>query len=392
MQPFLCARETGNGAKIRALFVAYCAVCRIFGLKMNADVLDFDLPQECIAQTPAATRDGSRLLVVERENGNIYDAVFGDLPKILPEAFDIFRNDAAVLKARIFARREGGGAVECLLLSPKTPDEWTCMLKPGKKLKTGARFGVENEFGATVLEKFGDGRALVQFRTEGGIAVPELAQKIGVAPLPPYIRREQNSPSYDKSFDNERYETVYADSSKRVAAAAPTAGLHFTEELNGKLSSLGGSFFDITLHVGIGTFQPLKCDVIEEHAMHSESYEIPAATLKALKEKKNKRLAVGTTTIRTLEDFSRKGGVEAFGAEAPYFGDASLFIYPPQKISCADALVTNFHLPRSTLLCLVAAFLCPGDAAGIEKLKEIYAGAIARGYKFFSYGDAMLIL
>ena len=214
----------------------------------------------------------------------------------------------------------------------------------------------------------------------------------GHVPLPPYIERNQNSPDYDRDFDNARYETVYADSSKRVAAAAPTAGLHFTNELVRRLEERGNVFHNLTLHVGIGTFQPLKSDIVEQHKMHSEIYEIPADTLRAITGSKLGRLAVGTTSLRAMEDFCRKNSEKTLDISRGFADAASLFVYPPQKIISADAMITNFHLPRSTLMCLVAAFISPGEQDGIEILKHIYSIAVEKEYNFYSYGDAMLIL
>ena len=246
---------------------------------MLSSTLDYNLPKERIARFPAQKRDESRLLVYERSSGRISHAIFKDLPEIIPHPYDFFRNDAAVLKGRIFAKKASGANIECLLLTPySTPGVWTCMLKPGKRLPVGSKFGVENLFEATVKEKFEDGRAVVEFHIPNGMSVIDVSEKIGVVPLPPYIERNQNSPDYDRDFDNARYETVYADSSKRVAAAAPTAGLHFTNELVKRLEERGNVFHNLTLHVGIGTFQPLKSDIVEQHKMHSEFYILPQGT------------------------------------------------------------------------------------------------------------------
>ena len=359
---------------------------------MNTSELDYELPAERIARFPAERRDHSRLLVYDRASDSVEHAHFADLPKFLDRPVNFFRNNAAVLKGRIFAKKDSGGNVECLLLAPYgDPHVWTCMLKPAKRLKIGASFGVENSFRATVLEKFEDGRAVVKFDTADGGSVVAMSEKIGVVPLPPYIARDQHSPDYDRGFDNRRYETVYADPSKRVAAAAPTAGLHFTPELIDTLKSRGNGFFDLTLHVGIGTFQPLKSEVVEDHKMHSEIYEIPARTLAAMADKSMPRLAVGTTSLRAMEDFVRKHP-DGFPTDKPIADSAELFVYPPQRIHAADAMITNFHLPRSTLMCLVAVFLKPDSDGGTEKLKELYRLAIEREYNFYSYGDAMLIL
>ena len=359
---------------------------------MNTSELDYELPAERIARFPAERRDHSRLLVYDRASDSVEHAHFADLPKFLDRPVNFFRNNAAVLKGRIFAKKDSGGNVECLLLTPcSDPHVWTCMLKPAKRLKIGASFGVENSFRATVLEKLEDGRAVVKFDTADGGSVVAMSEKIGVVPLPPYIARDQHSPDYDRGFDNRRYETVYADPSKRVAAAAPTAGLHFTPELIDTLKSRGNGFFDLTLHVGIGTFQPLKSEVVEDHKMHSEIYEIPARTLAAMADKSVPRLAVGTTSLRAMEDFVRKHP-DGFPTDKPIADSAELFVYPPQRIHAADAMITNFHLPRSTLMCLVAVFLKPDSDGGTEKLKELYRLAIEREYNFYSYGDAMLIL
>jgi len=360
---------------------------------MDSSVLDYNLPHERIARFPAQKRDLSRLLVYERKSGKITHAIFKDLPDILPHNFDFFRNDAAVLKGRIFAQKPSGGNVECLLLTPCSNEfEWTCMLKPGKRLPVGSTFGVKDIFEACVVEKHDDGMAIVRFETFNNMSVIDVSEKIGVVPLPPYIERKQNAPDYDRKFDNERYQTVYADPSKRVAAAAPTAGLHFTKELVEELKSRGNKFHNLTLHVGIGTFQPLKSDSIEAHKMHSEVYEIPTQTLEALTKSKLGKLAVGTTSLRAMEDFSRKNLINPRDISRSVADAASLFVYPPQKIISTDAIITNFHLPRSTLMCLIAAFLTPDSDEGISILKQIYAVAIEKEYNFYSYGDAMLIL
>lgn len=359
---------------------------------MDCSILDYNLPDERIARFPAQKRDESKLLVYERASGKISHTVFREIADFLPVNFDFFRNNAAVLKARIFARKTTGAEVECLLLTPVDGDVWNCLLRPAKRLKNGATFGVDGAFSATVLEHLENGNCVVKFDLDKRFPnAVEMAEEIGVVPLPPYIRRDQHSPEYDKTFDNLRYETVYADSRKRVAAAAPTAGLHFTNELIDSLRRRGDRFFNLTLHVGIGTFQPLKTDIVEAHKMHAEVYEIPASTLRALGERKNPRLAVGTTSLRAMEDFCRKHG-GGFNSEKSVIDSASLFVYPPQSIVSADAMITNFHLPRSTLMCLVSAFIAPNSLDGIGILKDIYKTAIEHEYNFYSYGDAMLIL
>ncbi len=360
---------------------------------MDCSVLDYILPEERIARFPAQKRDESKLLVFDRKTQKITHSIFKELPSFLPTKFNFFRNDASVLKARIFAKKDTGANVECLLLTPVENNRWNCMLRPAKRLKNGAIFGVENVFSATVIEHLENGNCLVDFNIAPRFSnAVEMAEEIGVVPLPPYIRRNQNSPDYDRTFDNSRYETVYANSQKRVAAAAPTAGLHFTDELITNLKAQGHIFNNLTLHVGIGTFQPLKTDIIEHHTMHGELYEIPTSTLKALANESLPKLAVGTTSLRAIEDFSRKNVGKQIDTTKPVIDTASLFVYPPQRVISADAMITNFHLPRSTLMCLVSTFLTPESESGIELLKNIYREAIEKEYNFYSYGDAMLIL
>lgn len=360
---------------------------------MDASVLDYILPDERIARFPSQKRDESKLLVFDRKSQVITHTIFKELPNFLPTAFNFFRNDAAVLKARIFAKKETGANVECLLLTPVENNIWTCMLRPAKRLKNGAKFAVENAFEAEVLQHLDNGNCIVNFSLAPQYNnVVEMSEQIGVVPLPPYIRRNQNSQDYDRTFDNQRYETVYANPQHRVAAAAPTAGLHFTDELISQLKTDKHNFYNLTLHVGIGTFQPLKTDVVEQHTMHSELYEIPTKTLEALADTSKPHLAVGTTSLRALEDFSRKNVGRKIDTSKPVIDSASLFVYPPQRVISADAMITNFHLPRSTLMCLVATFLSPESESGIDTLKEIYKVAIDNKYNFYSYGDAMLIL
>jgi S-adenosylmethionine:tRNA ribosyltransferase-isomerase len=235
---------------------------------------------------------------------------------------------------------------------------------------------------------------VVRFTTADNEAITSIANRLGEVPLPPYISRDDDPPEPDtlRARDLERYQTVYADRNRQVAVAAPTAGLHFTPELLGTLKTMGVDSADITLHVGLGTFKPITSDTIEAHAIHRELYEIPAATQSALfPPLAGRRIAVGTTTVRTIEDFLSTHTTPQV-AGSPHIAEASTFIYPPRTFRGVDALITNFHQPRSTLLCLVAAFLSPGSTDGISWLHEIYADAIAREYRFFSYGDAMLIL
>lgn len=357
---------------------------------LSTDLFDYRLPEHLIAQTPAARRDHSRLLVVDRTAHTLAHHTFADLPHFLHAGDTLIRNNAAVLPARLHAQRTTGGQVECLLLRPHDGENvWRCLLRPGKKLPTGATFSPASaEFTATVLEKSLDGSALVRFRTSTGEPITAVAQRRGEVPLPPYIHR--TGTAAERAADLARYQTVYANHARSVAVAAPTAGLHFTPELLATLADQGVRAADVTLHVGLGTFKPITTPVVDEHEIHREVYEIPAATQNALfPPLSGRRIAVGTTSVRTIEDFlAHHDG----GTESDFFGEAALFIYPPRAFRGVDALITNFHQPRSTLLCLVAAFLAPGSTDGIGWLREIYAEAIAREYRFFSYGDAMLIL
>jgi S-adenosylmethionine:tRNA ribosyltransferase-isomerase len=396
---------------------------------LKTDLFDYPLPDRLIAQQPADRRDASRLLVVDRQARTVAHRHFRDLPEYLRAGDRLFRNNAAVIPARLHATRPTGGHVECLLLRPATnlqpsalssqlpnpnpqvsgfrsqvSDEWWCLLRPGKKLPVGAQFGAAGLFTGTVREKTGEGLVRVAFATAGG-DILAVAQRIGEMPLPPYIAGRHTDA--ERALDRERYQTVYADRGHQVAAAAPTAGLHFTPELLAQLAGLGVDCADLTLHVGLGTFRPIMTEQVEDHAIHREVYEIPAATQAALFQTSGRRIAVGTTAVRTIEDFlsrrpdekrwsgltpSRSERVEANTLHQPYIGEAGIFIHPPRTFRGVDALITNFHQPRSTLLCLVAAFLAPGSTDGIAWLREIYAEAASREYRFFSYGDAMLIL
>lgn len=368
---------------------------------MKTDLFDYPLPEHLIAQTPAAQRDASRLLVVHRAERRIEHRHFRDIGEYLRRGDTLFRNNAAVIPARLHARRPTGGAVECLLLRPavsaQPSDEWWCLLRPGRKLPPGETFGLPGLFTATVREKNAEGLFRVAFAGEDGTDILTIANRIGEMPLPPYIAERTDDSA--KAVDRERYQTVYADRAHQVAAAAPTAGLHFTPELLGQLAGAGVRFADVTLHVGLGTFRPITAENVEEHVIHREVYEVSTATQSALfaprrpassaPEPTGRRIAVGTTSLRTLEDFHRR---HAAPLGRDYFGEADIYIYPPATFAAADALITNFHQPRSTLLCLVAAFLSPGNTDGVTWFREIYAEAAARGYRFLSYGDAMLIL
>lgn len=360
------------------------------GPAMLLSELDYDLPDHLIAPTPAAQRDASRLLVVDRKTGELTHSHFRELGDVLPDTAHLFRNNVRVLPARLKGRRPSGGEVECLLLHPgELPDTFWCLVKPGRKLRPGDSFHLPDDVTATITEtEATSGQRLVQFSLGHYTSVTELAEACGEMPLPPYIERRREVSNAQREQDHVRYQTVYADPSRSVAAAAPTAGLHFTPELIERLEARGLRFHDLTLHVGLGTFQPVKTETVEAHPIHSEFYEIPATTLAQLHQPtQGLRVAVGTTTVRAVEDAFRKGA-----ASGPFQATADCYIVPPATFHATDALITNFHLPRSTLLCLVGAFLSPGKTDGISWLKAIYATAIAHQYRFYSYGDAMLIL
>jgi S-adenosylmethionine:tRNA ribosyltransferase-isomerase len=357
---------------------------------LSTDLFDYALPPGLVAQTPTAQRDQSRLMVIDRAAHSLAHHVFADLPKFLRSDDVLIRNNASVLPARLLAHRPTGGAVECFLLHDELSkgwNIWTCLVKPGKKLPPGATFSHGSAFTGTILAKEDNGCALVRFFTADDEPITRVANRLGQIPLPPYIERE-GTPT-ERVYDIERYQTVYADHAKQVAVAAPTAGLHFTPELLSKLTESGITIAELTLHVGLGTFKPITAPVIEEHAIHREIYELPPATQRVLFSSGRRRIAVGTTSVRSIEDFLSRHDSPSTQA---HIGEADIFIYPPRSFRGIDALITNFHQPRSTLLCLVAAFLTPGSTEGIAWIREIYDEAIAQKYRFFSYGDAMLII
>jgi S-adenosylmethionine:tRNA ribosyltransferase-isomerase len=354
---------------------------------------DYHLPPGLIAQVPAAQRDGSRLLVVDRASRRVEHRMFADLPAWLRPGDTLFRNNASVLPARLLGRRPTGGRVECLLLrslggAPGGGEAWQCLVRPGRRLAAGAAFeAAGGELAGVVAEHLADGSVIVRLSSRTGEPVVAVANRSGDVPLPPYIQRADAS---RREEDRERYQTVYADRERQVAVAAPTAGLHFTPALLEQVARMGVRTADVTLHVGLGTFRPIATETIERHPIHSEAYEIPEATQRALfPPLAGRRVAVGTTTVRSVEDFLAR---HAAPLGRTHLAEAGLFIHPPWAFRGVDALLTNFHQPRSTLLCLVAAFLSPGSAEGVDWLMEIYAGAVRERYRFLSYGDAMLIV
>ena len=352
---------------------------------MLTSELQYKLPPEQIAQSPCAKRDESRLLVYRRSDHSITHHLFHELPDLLPPKLSILRNDVSVLKARLPGLRPTGGLVECLLLRPADPPEstWRCLLKPGAKTARVGTFGLDGEYTAKVLASQPSGEYLISFDLPNDTDPAALAERIGSLPLPPYVRRPVDS------ADDLRYQTVYADKNKRSAVAAPTAGLHFTTEILNRLQSAGHQLFDLTLSVGLGTFRPIETQKVEDHLMHPEEYFLTTETKAILRDNSLRRLAIGTTCVRAIEHYLRK---EDLSPAESTRTEAKLFIRPPYSFLGVDHLLTNFHLPGSTLLCLVGAFLLPGEKEGISRLKEVYAKAIDLDYRFFSYGDAMLIL
>ncbi|MBT3637790.1 MAG: tRNA preQ1(34) S-adenosylmethionine ribosyltransferase-isomerase QueA [Opitutae bacterium] len=352
---------------------------------MLASELDFELPSDRIAQSPTDRRDRSRLLVYRRKKREVSHHHFHELTELLPSDLSIFRNDVSVLKARLPGKRPTGGTVECLLLRPEGTlvDTWRCLLKPGGKTARAGKFFLPDEYEATVLESLPSGEYRVQFDLPKDDDPADLAQRIGALPLPPYVRRPADE------TDELRYQTVYANTKNRTAVAAPTAGLHFTPEILQRLEEDGHSIHNLTLSVGLGTFRPIETERIEDHPMHAEEYSIGPKAKKALLAKDRNKLAIGTTSVRTIEHYLSDTDPKP---EKPTVAKANLFIRPPYSFRGVDHLLTNFHLPGSTLLCLVAAFLSPGKEDGLAILKDLYAQAVASEYRFFSYGDAMLIL
>lgn len=334
----------------------------------------YDLPEELIAQTPIERRDASRLMTVNKMTGEVSHKHFYDILDYLEAGDCLVLNNSRVLPARLFGRKSvTGGAVEVVLLKDKGGGVWECLTRPGKKTHKGAElvFGDGNELTATVIDEVEGGNRLIKFNYDGILL--EVLERLGKMPLPPYIHEELE--------DSERYQTVY--SKVTGSAAAPTAGLHFTNELLDRIKAKGVSVAYITLHVGLGTFRPVKAESIEDHEMHSEYYEISEETADIINtaRKNSKRvIAVGTTSCRTLE-----ANADINGYVKPYAGWTNIFIYPGYKFKCVDCLITNFHLPESTLIMLVSAL------SSREIILNAYNTAIAERYRFFSFGDAMFI-
>ena len=334
----------------------------------------YDLPEELIAQEPIDNRDMSRLLVLDKSNGEIRHRNFKDISEYLHEGDCLVLNNTRVIPARLFGvKKDSLGSIEFLLLNRKEKDIWEVMLRPGKKAKPGTVFLFgEGELEGEILEILEGGNRLVRFRYKG--IFEELLDRLGNIPLPPYIKKKLN--------DRERYQTVY--SKYEGSSAAPTAGLHFTKELLQQLETSGIKIVYVTLHIGLGTFRPVKVDKIEEHKMHSEYYELSAESadiINSTKKNGGRIICVGTTSTRTLESIMQKKGRLQEDS-----GWTDIFIYPGYKFLITDGLITNFHLPESTLLMLVSAL------AGKDNIMRAYSEAILEHYRFFSFGDAMFII
>ncbi|USK73592.1 tRNA preQ1(34) S-adenosylmethionine ribosyltransferase-isomerase QueA [Peribacillus frigoritolerans] len=341
---------------------------------MKLDMFDFHLPEELIAQVPLEDREASRLMVLDKETGKLQHDVFSHITEYIKPGDCLVLNDTKVLPARLYGSKEGTGAkIEVLLLKQEHDDVWETLVKPAKRIKEGSTivFG-DGKLSAVCTGVLEHGGRILEFKYEG--IFYEILEKLGEMPLPPYIKEQLD--------DQDRYQTVYAR--ERGSAAAPTAGLHFTEDLLEKLKGMGVHIAFITLHVGLGTFRPVSVDDIDSHEMHSEFYQMTEGTARLLndvKEKGGKIITVGTTSTRTLETIaSRNDGV--FKEEN---GWTSIFIYPGYEFKGIDAMITNFHLPKSTLIMLISAL------AGREHVLHAYETAVEQKYRFFSFGDAMLI-
>ncbi len=342
-------------------------------IEMNLSDYDYHLPEELIAQVPINPRDHSRMMVLDREKGTIEDKRFYNILDYLKEGDILVRNSTKVIPARLIGKKDTGGIMEMFLIKRIDLKSWEVLLKPAKKLKLGQKlyFGENSELVARLDEIKDDGNRVMTFEYEG--VFEEILDRLGQMPLPPYIG--------EKLSDKNRYQTVYAKRGESVAA--PTAGLHFTEELLNKIREKGVEIVDVYLEVGLGTFRPVQTENILEHKMHSEKYEVPQETADIINEGKRQGrriIAVGTTSVRTLES-----SVDSDGKVLASKSDTEIFIYPGYKFKVLDALITNFHLPKSTLLMLISAF------AGKDFVFEAYERAVKEKYRFFSFGDSMFI-
>ena len=370
---------------------------------MRTETFDYRLPNELIAQHPKRERDESRLMVIDRKKGEAEDKKFREVIEYLNPGDIIVLNNSKVIPARLRGEKAGGGGakIEILLIEEKDPSTWWSMIRPGKRCPIGVEIQIITTHGThsgivgKVVDKNAEGHALLKFYNSGGevknsekvnlLDILE-AKPIGETPLPPYIDRE-----WDPKEDPKVYQTVYAK--RRGSVAAPTAGLHWTSELLEKIKRKGVEIVYVTLHVGAGTFAPVKTASIEEHIIHKETYEITESAALALTKALNSKkriIAVGTTSLRVLESAVKK---EDHNLKfCPERSSTQLYVYPPYNFQVVSGLITNFHLPQSTLLMLVSAFISPGEKSGINKMKKHYQEAIDKKYHFFSYGDAMIII
>jgi S-adenosylmethionine:tRNA ribosyltransferase-isomerase len=350
---------------------------------MKTSDFTYNLPPELIAQTPTECRDGSRLLVIDRKTGALTHRHFYDLPEFLRPGDCLVVNNSRVLPARLSGKREHGGSAEILLLKELGGDRWECLCKPGKSLQVGAKvFFGEGKLTGIVETVLDGGGRVVRFEYSG--IWNELLYELGAAPLPPYIKEKGRASRSERALRclTERYQTVY--SKPLGSAAAPTAGLHFTEELLGRIKAMGVPVAEVTLHVGLGTFSPVTAEDLSEHIMHTEWYEVPrdaADVINRTRKNGGRVIAVGTTSCRTLESAALPNGGLRTGAE-----ETGIFITPGFNFLMTDALITNFHLPQSTLLMLVSAFYTR------EGMLAAYEEAVRERYRFFSFGDAMIIV
>ena len=343
---------------------------------MDKSLFYYDLPESQIAQHPAEPRDSARMMFFDRVTGETRDMIFRDLGQLLVPGDLLVINDSKVLPARLYGKKNGTGAnSEVLLLKQLETDKWDCIVRPGKRLKVGAKivFG-DGLLTGTVVDRTEDGNRIMEFDYDKSRTFFDVLDEVGEMPLPHYITEKLNN--------NDEYQTVYAN--EIGSAACPTAGLHFTEEMLDRLQKDGINIARVTLHVGLGTFRPVKENDITQHVMHSEWYTVSkeaADMINATKKAGHRVIAVGTTSCRTLESVCWK-----HGSIVPCAESTDIFIYPGYKFKCIDGLITNFHLPESTLIMLVSAF------AGHEHTMNAYAEAVKKGYRFFSFGDCMLIL
>ncbi len=358
---------------------------------MRAADFDYPLPAELIAQAPTAERDQCRLLTILRDESGCTHGRFSDLLNYLRPGDAIVLNDSRVIPARLRGvKLDSGGKIEALLTEENARNDWWVMLRPAKRVREGVRLAFHSArdpaklLEAVAVEKNSDGH--VRLRFQAAVDILDLLDQFGEVPLPPYITRPIPN---DRSDDRDQYQTVYAR--PRGSVAAPTAGLHFTESLLAELPRRGVRVCFVTLHVGVGTFAPVKAETVAAHLMHEERFEISQSTADAIAATRaagGRVFAVGTTTLRALESVAAAHD----GRVIAQRGRTNIFIYPPYRFRVVDALVTNFHLPQSTLLMLVSAFVAPGEASGRERILAAYAEAVRERYRFFSYGDAMLII